>query len=481
MSKIVLFANTDWYLYNFRRSLALALREAGHELLLLSPPGEYGARLRALGLRWEPVPMDRRSLNPLREAAVLAHLWRLFRRERPDLVHGFTIKCAVYGSLAARLAGVPARVNAVTGMGYVFTSTDAKARALRPLVRLLMRAALDGRDARLILQNPDDVAVFEQARLVAPGQIRLIPGSGVDCVRFAPGGPGRARGDVGDVGGGRRGRGPDLRETPHPDVRGHAPNTSVGHVGPTYDTIATVGRGHYDTIATVGRGHYDTIATVGRGHAPDVRGHAPDIDTPTHPVGRGHPPDNAAAPPPFRVLLAARLLWDKGLAEFIDAARRLHGEGRAIDFLLAGDPDPGNPAAVPEATVNGWVDEGLLQWLGHVDDMPALLRSVDVAVLPSYREGLPKGLIEAAACGLPLVTTDVPGCREVVADGIDGLRVPVRDAAALAAAIARLHDDPALASRLGAAARTRALAEFDEQIVIARTLAVYREVLPGDR
>ena len=381
MSKIVLFANTDWYLYNFRRSLALALREAGHEVLLLSPPGEYGARLRALGLRWEPVPMDRRSLNPLREAAVLAHLWRLFRRERPDLVHGFTIKCAVYGSLAARLAGVPARVNAVTGMGYVFTSTDAKARALRPLVRLLMRAALDGRDARLILQNPDDVAVFEQARLVAPGQIRLIPGSGVDCVRFAPG-------------------------------------ESVG------------------------------------------RGHAPDADT-----------------PPFRVLLAARLLWDKGLAEFVDAARRLHGEGRAIDFLLAGDPDPGNPAAVPEATVHDWVAEGLLHWLGHVDDMPALFASVDVVVLPSYREGLPKGLIEAGACALPLVTTDVPGCREVVTDGVDGLLVPVRDAGALATAIARLHDDPALAARLGAAARQRALDEFDERIVIARTQAVYQELL----
>ncbi len=381
MSKIVLFANTDWYLYNFRRSLALALREAGHEVLLLSPPGEYGARLRALGLRWEPVPMDRRSLNPLREAAVLAHLWRLFRRERPDLVHGFTIKCAVYGSLAARAAAVPARVNAVTGMGYVFTSTDAKARALRPLVRLLIRAALDGRDARLILQNPDDVAVFEQARLVAPGQIRLIPGSGVDCVRFAPG-------------------------------------ESVG------------------------------------------RGHAPDADT-----------------PPFRVLLAARLLWDKGLAEFVDAARRLHGEGRAIDFLLAGDPDPGNPAAVPEATVHDWVAEGLLHWLGHVDDMPALFASVDVVVLPSYREGLPKGLIEAGACALPLVTTDVPGCREVVTDGVDGLLVPVRDAGALATAIARLHDDPVLAARLGAAARQRALDEFDERIVIARTQAVYQELL----
>jgi len=376
--KLVLFANTDWYLYNFRRSLALALREAGHEVLLLSPGGPYGARLQELGLRWEPVPMDRRSLNPLREVALLWHLWRLLRRERPALVHGFTIKCAVYGSLAARLAGVPGRVSAVTGLGYVFTSDDAKARWLRPLVRGLMRLALGGKRARLILQNPDDVTLFERARLVDPQDIRLIPGSGVDCVRFAP------RADA-------------------------------------------------------------------------------------HTIALGQP---------LRVLLPARLLWDKGLAEFVDAARRLRAQGRTLEFLLAGTPDPGNPAAAPETMVQGWVDEGVLQWLGHVDDMPALFRSVDMVVLPSYREGLPKGLIEAAACGLPLVTTDVPGCREVVTDGENGLRVPVRDAGALAAAIARLQDDPVLAQRLGAAARQRALDEFDERIVIDRTMAVYREVLP---
>lgn len=374
---IVLFANTDWYLFNFRRSLAVALQDQGFEVLLLSPPGNYGERLRALGLRWRSVPMERLSLNPLREARVLAWLAALFREERPALVHGFTIKCAVYGSLAARLAGVPARVNAVAGMGYVFTSNDLKARLLRPLVRALMHGALDGRRARLILQNPDDVALFTRARLVHPDRIRLVPGSGVDCTRF---------------------------------------------------------------------------------------------------VAR----DAAAAPStPLRVLLAARLLWDKGLAEYVAGVRRLRGEGRAIDFLLAGDPDPGNPAAVPVATIQSWVSEGLLQWLGHVDDMPALLASVDVVVLPSYREGLPKGLIEAAACALPLVTTDVPGCREVVTDGVDGLLVPVRNADALADAIARLHDDPVLAARLGQAARTKALAEFDETIVIARTIAVYRELLPA--
>ena len=373
--KTILFANTDWYLYNFRRSLALALQKQGYELLLISPPGPYGEKLRALGLRWEPVPMDRRSLNPLREAKLLWWLVSLFRRERPALVHGFTIKCAVYGSLAARLAGVPARVNAVAGMGYVFTSNDTKAQVLRPLVRALMHAALDGRNARLILQNPDDVSLFERAGFVDAAHIRLIPGSGVDCSRFA------------------------AREGVRDQTR------------------------------------------------------------------------------PLRVLLAARLLWDKGLAEFVDAARQLHGEGRAIEFLLAGDPDPGNPAAVPEETVRSWVDEGVLQWLGHVDDMAALFAMVEVVVLPSYREGLPKGLIEAAACALPLVTTDVPGCREVVSDGVDGLLVPPRDAAALAAAIARLHDDPELAERLGNAARAKALGRFDEGIVIERTVDVYRELL----
>lgn len=373
--KIVLFANTEWYLYNFRRSLALALREAGFEVLLISPPGPYGEKLRALGLQWQPVPMVRRSLNPLRELHLLWHLWRLFRRERPALVHGFTIKCAVYGALAARLAGVPARVNAVAGMGYVFSSHDLKARLLRPLVRALLRLTLGGTHARLILQNPDDVALFEQAGLVDGANVRLIPGSGVDCDRFVPR-EGLSGGDQ-----------------------------------------------------------------------------------------------------PARILLAARLLWDKGIAEFVEAARVLRAQGRAVHFLLAGDPDPGNPAAVPEATVRGWVEEGVIEWLGHVDDMPRLYASVDMVVLPSYREGLPKGLIEAAACALPLVTTDVPGCREVVSDGVDGLRVPVRDAEALARAIARLLDDPELAARLGRAARAKAFECFDERLVVARTLAVYRELL----
>jgi len=373
--KLVLFANTDWYLYNFRRSLAAALRDSGREVVLLSPPGPYGEKLEALGFRWISAPMERRSLSPLREFALLGWLWRLMRREHPDVVHGFTIKCAVYGGLAARLAGA-ARVNSVTGMGYVFISDAPKAKLLRPVVRALMRLALGGGRARLILQNPDDVRFFERTGITPRAQICLIPGSGVDCARFLPPAPGQERG----------------------------------------------------------------------------------------------------AGEPLRVVLAARMLWDKGVDEFVNAARLLKAENRNLRFVLAGSPDPGNPASIPERALLEWQASGLVEWLGHVEDMPALLAGADIVALPSYREGLPKSLIEAAACARPLITTDVPGCREVVTDGVNGLLVAARDAKALARAVARLQDDPALAHRLGQAARAKALAEFDERIVIARTLAVYDEV-----
>jgi glycosyltransferase involved in cell wall biosynthesis len=184
----------------------------------------------------------------------------------------------------------------------------------------------------------------------------------------------------------------------------------------------------------------------------------------------------ASADAPLRVVLAARMLWDKGVGEFIEAARILKSQGRRLSFILAGAPDPGNPASIADEQLRAWREEGLVEWLGHVADMPGLMAGADIVVLPSYREGLPKSLIEAAACARPLITTDAPGCREVVTHGLNGLLVPVRDAVSLAEAIARLQDDPVFARRLGEAAREKALAEFDERVVIEQTLAVYHEI-----
>ena len=376
--RFVFFANTDWYLYNFRLSTALQLMSQGAEVVMLSPPGEFGGRFAEHGIRWLTLPMDRASLNPLREAWTLQRLVQLLRAERPDLLHNFTVKCAVYGAIAARAAGVPAVVNAVAGMGYVFTSDHVKARVLKPIVSALMRGTLGGGHSRVILQNPDDADAFAASRLAPPQNIRLIRSSGVDTSRFRP-----------------------------------------------------------------------------------------------------RPRDATASPRPLRVLLAARLVWEKGIREFVDAASLLRRQGRTIEFLLAGMPDPGNPRSVARDEVEQWQRQGVLRWLGHVDDMPALLRDIDVMALPSYyREGVPKSLIEAAACGLALVTTDLPGCREVVTrHGIDGMHVEPRDAASLATVLAQLDDDRGLLQRLGERAREQALSDFDERLVIRKTIEVYGELL----
>ncbi|HTI17759.1 MAG TPA: glycosyltransferase family 4 protein [Trinickia sp.] len=375
--KVVLLANTDWYLFNFRLPLAKMLRERGFEVILLSPDGSYGPRLRELGFCWEVMPMERRSLNPWREFGLVMWLARFFMRERPLLVHGFTIKGAVYGSIAARLANVPIRVNAIDGMGYVFTSDQLRARMLRPVVRYVMRSAFSGERSVVVLQNSDDVALFKQSRIAADCSLRLIKGAGVNLTRYRP------------------------------------------HERSAQQTSS-----------------------------------------------------------PLRILLAARLIREKGIGEYVEASRMLKGEGRSVTFLLAGSPDEGNPAAISRSQIEEWVREGLLVWLGHVSDMPKLLSGVDAVVLPSYyREGLPTTLIEGAACALPLITTDAPGCREVVSrNGDDGILIPARDAKALANAIRMLDDDRALGVKLGLAARKKALSEFDESIVLGKMLAIYHEL-----
>jgi glycosyltransferase involved in cell wall biosynthesis len=169
-------------------------------------------------------------------------------------------------------------------------------------------------------------------------------------------------------------------------------------------------------------------------------------------------------------------LWDKGVAEYVEAARTLKGQTLPIELLIAGAPDAGNPTSVPAALVREWHEAGLITHLGHVDDMAALLSDIDIVVLPSYREGAPRSLIEAAAAGVPVITTDVPGCREVVEHGVNGIIVPAREVRALAAAIRFLHEHPNERIRMGAAGREKALRQFDQRLVFEATHALYLEL-----
>jgi glycosyltransferase involved in cell wall biosynthesis len=182
-------------------------------------------------------------------------------------------------------------------------------------------------------------------------------------------------------------------------------------------------------------------------------------------------------PVPVTVVLAARMLWDKGVGEFVEAAKRLHDEGVSARFVLVGEPDPANPASVPEASLRAWHGRDGIEWWGRREDIPAILNQAHIACLPSYREGLPKSLLEAAACGLPIVTTDTPGCREVVTDGVNGFLVPVNEVDALAVALKKLIIDSRLRRLMGEKSRACVLADFSQARVIEETLVVYRELM----
>jgi glycosyltransferase involved in cell wall biosynthesis len=176
-------------------------------------------------------------------------------------------------------------------------------------------------------------------------------------------------------------------------------------------------------------------------------------------------------------VLASRMLWDKGVGELVEAARILKTRGAPVRVLLLGNPDPENPASIPVNRLKAWHEEGVVTWSAYVSGMPEVLRRCHIAVLPSYREGLPKSLLEAAAAGLPIVASDVPGCREIAKPGENAILVPVKDAAALADAIERLARDAELRRRLGRRGREIAESQFAEEIVVAQTLALYRAML----
>lgn len=377
MPPTVLFVDNlaDMFL-SHRLPLALALRDAGAVVEVAVPEGPAVARIGAVGFLVRPFPLDRRSMGPAGELRTLLALIALMKASRPEVVHLRTIKPVIYGGWAARLAGVPAVISHITGLGYAFLAEGLRAQVLRGLLRPAYKLAFSHPRQRVIFQNADDRRCMLGLGLLTGERTVIIRGSGVDPDQY------------------------------------------------------------------------------------------PLLPTPAGPV-------------PL-VVLPARMLWDKGVGEFVESARVLRRQGVAIRMVLVGQTDDGNPACVPEARLRAWVDEGIVEWWGRRDDMIAVYAQADVVCLPSYGEGLPRVLLEAMACGRPVVTCDVAGCREPVIDGRTGLLVPARDPAGLAAALAELADDRCRRQAMGQAARELLLTEFTSERVVRETLAVYRELL-GDR
>ena len=369
-AKLLFLVTEDWYFCSHRLPPARAAKAAGYDVVVATRVNRHGALIEAEGFKLVPIALRRNSWNPLRELAAIINIIAIYRRERPHVVHQVAMKPALYGSIAARMTGVPVIVNALAGLGLVFSSPTRKARMLRALIVAAFRVVLNTRGAVLIVQNPDDANVVA-GTMVAAKRVRLIRGSGVDVNHYSP--------------------------------------------------------------------------------APEPTG------TPI-------------------VMLASRMLWNKGVGEFVASAALLRARNVVARFVLVGQSDPENPASILDAQLQSWHDSGQVEWWGHCEDMRQAFAQASVVCLPSaYGEGVPKVLLEAAACARCIVASDAPGCREIVQHGKTGVLVPLRDPRALASAIETLLAKPELRAAMGKRARALVEAEFSDALVAEQTLAVYEE------
>jgi glycosyltransferase involved in cell wall biosynthesis len=363
-------------LISFRGDMLRSMVELGHEVLAMAPEDdpEVAAALKEMGVRYQPVPLRRTGMNPIRDAVTVVALARAFRAYRPDAVFVYAVKPVIYGSMAARLAGVRLRVAMITGTGSAFGGGGSRKRRLVSwLVKRLYWAGLAGVHV-VFFQNPDDERLFRSLGLVGRRKQRIerVGGSGVDLTRFVP--------------------------TPLPDG-------------------------------------------------------------------------------PMTFILIGRVIRDKGVAEYVEAARHVRKTHPDARFQLLGPLDV-NPTAISKDELDGWVASGDIEYLGRTPDVRPNLTLAHVCVLPSYGEGMPRSVLEAMAMARPVIVTDVPGCRETVVPGRNGLLVPVRDPAALADAMTRLIEEPERLAEMGRESRRLAEERFDV-VAVNRTIVTAMGLAPA--
>ena len=393
--KLLYFIGVDWFFYSHFLDRAIAAKEAGYDVVVLTGLTRQDDPLAQHGIRLIGIPFERRSLNPIGLLRNLFNVIQVIKKEKPDIVHQIALKPILIGSIACRLLGIKRVISAVVGLGFAFSSERGAAQIVKRILSALFRIVLDKKTAVTVFENKDDRNYFIDQHWTRPESAVLIRGAGVDIERFKP------------------------RSEPQ---SAHTRSQS--------------------TESTV-------LGTGGLNREPPI------------------------------VMLLSRMLWDKGIGEFVEAARQLRQKPseKTARFVLVGDPDDDNRGAISRDQLKAWQTEGVIEWWGFRPDVENILAQATISCLPSYREGLPKSLLESLAMGLPCIATDVPGCREAVIDGVNGLLVPARDSQALANAIDRLLSNHEMRQQFGQASRKMAVDEFSREIVNEQTLTLYEQVL----
>jgi glycosyltransferase involved in cell wall biosynthesis len=360
--RIAIVLNTSWNIYNFRMNFVKALMENGHEVHTIAPVDDYTHFLTEAGCIHHPVRMDSRGANPLKDSALIVELLTIYKKIRPDIIFHYTIKPNVYGTLAASLLRIPV-INNVCGLGTVFLKDNLVSAVAMFLYKISFRFA-----RKVFFQNPDDLKLFLDKKLVRKEAVDLVPGSGIDLSKFQP--------------------------------------------------------------------------------------------------------MNFRRNDKFTFLLISRLISDKGVYEYIDAIEKLRSNGVDARFQVLGAMDPEHKRGIAKEVIENWIRNGTIEYLGTTDNVRQYIEKADCVVLPSYREGTPRTLLEAASSCKPIIATDVPGCNHVVVDHFNGFLCRLKDADDLAAkmvSMSKLEEEKL--REFGLNGRAKIEAEYDESIVIKKYLA----------
>jgi len=357
-------------LITFRGAMMQAMVEAGHQVFACAPNAPKATRnaLQKIGVVYQDIDIDRTGIKPLHDLRSIIRMVKVFKKIKPDVFFGYTIKPVIYGSIAARVAGVPAIYSMISGLGYAFSKTSFRSRVVGIIAQRLYGFALNF-NKKVFFQNPDNMHLFLQMGLLK-GQEKtvLVNGSGVNINFFQA----------------------------------------------------------------------------------------------------------TSFPPSLSFLLIARLLKDKGIYEYVEAARIIKQTHPEVKFRLVGFID-NNPSAISEQDLNGWVEEGIIEFLGYLHDVRPAIEDSSVYVLPSYHEGTPHSVLQAMAMGRPIITTDTSGCRETVNDGENGFLIPVKEVPALVESIEQFIRQPVLIESMGLASRRIAEQKYDVDkvnAVILKTMAL---------
>ena len=352
--------------------------EEGHEVYAVCPKGDKFELFERYGIKAIAYNIERSSLNPFKEVKAIYNIYKTIKPLNLDILHTFTAKPNIYGTIAAKMAKVPTILNLVEGLGSFYIEDSFKNRIMRTLIEELYKLVFKFSD-QVVFVNSDDPKYLLEKKVITPNKITIIKSVGIDTTEFDP---------------------------------------------------------------------ENIIQT--------------EIDILKKDLGMKNK---------IIVLMVARAIWHKGVHEFYEAARLLV-KNKNVRFILVGDVDKGNPSSADKA----YLAEGNVLWLGHRDDILLLTAMSDIYVLPSYREGIPRTLLEAASMAKPIITTDTVGCRDVVSEGENGYLVPVKDSVLLAAKIDDLAKDPDTRKIMGENGRIRAINEFDIKRVVKQYMELYHRL-----